>query len=1045
MIKALVVNRVLFTILRRRVNMPFQGIMGLRSSDEAVKMEPWQLQEIKKCANDPIYFAKTYIKITTKDKGVQLFDMWDFQETLIRTINENRFTITKFPRQCGKSTTTRAYLLWYALFHRKKTIAILANKLKLAKEQLQQLKDSYMELPYWMQPGLTEWNKESIGLTSGTRIMCASTSPDGIRGMAINVLYLDEFAFVAPHIAGEFIASVFPVVSGAKSTKIIITSCVVKDTYVFTDKGIQQVGEFIDVNHPHEGHMVGGYRIPEYKVMGMRDEMNVGTIMHNDGKKETRIITTPHSDLECSLEHKLWAYKDNEYKWVKTKNIEMGDYIPVKYGMNCWGNDEIDFVPVAPLHKRSNYFGKQTKLTPDICYLLGLYISEGNATNDKTRKRMDITCGDDVSDAFTNLGLRYYLKPDNIHYQLSSVQWIEFLEYLGFDITRHAPRKIIPTRLMQMSKECTSAMLQGIFDGDGYATKDRYRVGISLSSKELIRQIRMLFLNYGILSTYNEFLTQPTELVKVTSMSYRLEVCKHSHVKKYFDEIGFRFDRKRRILESFDAPTRTGDRCDIIPESVPVLRRMKKEHDIAHDIISFSGEKKTKRHWSRDKLLGIKSILESTMDLTDTIFDQIQPDIIWCKVESIESSENYVYDFSLNDIEGDNWDHSVAYNGIIGHNTPNGMNHFYDMWNKAEKGPGHKDWNQFMPQQVPWNAIPGRDAAWAENEKKTIGEIRFNQEYKCDFIGSVSTLIDHNFLKKLKEDGIRDPLLLPKIPEILKIWELPKPERELEAKNWEYAASLDSGYGVHQDSTVLKIYLVKSNVNIHLVAQVSANNIEIEDFCTKVLPVLGKYHNPALVIEQNGPGTAATSFFYNQAQYENLMHFDPKGSKMGLWSTELLKERACVMLKAYVQRRFIKDYDEVTIDEMASFGRVTAKKWGALGGNHDDHVMSMLWVVYYVNSPLFFGNITEIDLTKMMQDAIILDSREAIEAERIALVDLKNTEFHTEEVGKAAEYEVNLGKEEYEDDPTEKPRGSGVNIIGEDDDDDDSVPLIFSS
>ena len=80
----------------------FSGNMNLRGDSEALAMEPWQLEELRKCVRDPIYFAKNYVKITTKDKGVQLFEPWDFQCDLIQTMKNNRFVISKFPRQSGK-------------------------------------------------------------------------------------------------------------------------------------------------------------------------------------------------------------------------------------------------------------------------------------------------------------------------------------------------------------------------------------------------------------------------------------------------------------------------------------------------------------------------------------------------------------------------------------------------------------------------------------------------------------------------------------------------------------------------------------------------------------------------------------------------------------------------------------------------------------------------------------------------------------------------------------------------------------------------------
>lgn len=82
--------------------MSFNGVANLRDGNESVQMEPWMLRELAKCAKDPIYFIRNYVYINTKDKGMQLFDLYGFQEELVIKFDENRFNIVKFPRQCGK-------------------------------------------------------------------------------------------------------------------------------------------------------------------------------------------------------------------------------------------------------------------------------------------------------------------------------------------------------------------------------------------------------------------------------------------------------------------------------------------------------------------------------------------------------------------------------------------------------------------------------------------------------------------------------------------------------------------------------------------------------------------------------------------------------------------------------------------------------------------------------------------------------------------------------------------------------------------------------
>jgi hypothetical protein len=204
--------------------MPFNGITNLRDAKESVKLKPWQLAEIKKCALDPLYFMNTYMYINTKDNGMQLFKTWPFQDEAVKRFLKYRFNINKWSRQVGKSTIVRGFILWYAMFHGDKLVAMLANKLALAKEQLQLLRDSYIALPFWLQPGVKLWNKMSIQFSNNTRILVAATTVDGIRGFSPNLLYLDEFAFLRSGLADDFMASVFPSISSGKKTRVIITS-----------------------------------------------------------------------------------------------------------------------------------------------------------------------------------------------------------------------------------------------------------------------------------------------------------------------------------------------------------------------------------------------------------------------------------------------------------------------------------------------------------------------------------------------------------------------------------------------------------------------------------------------------------------------------------------------------------------------------------------------------------------------------------------------------------------------------------------------------
>ena len=183
-----------------------------------------QVEEYIKCSKDPIYFAKNYIKIVNVDEGLINFKMWKFQEQMLKLFANNRFVITKCPRQVGKTTTTVAYMLWETIFKDSQNCAVLANKGSLARDILAKYQLAYENLPMWLQQGVVTWNKGNVELENGSKIIAASTSSSAIRGGSFNIVFLDEFAFVPTNIAEEFFNSVYPVISSGKKTKIIIVS-----------------------------------------------------------------------------------------------------------------------------------------------------------------------------------------------------------------------------------------------------------------------------------------------------------------------------------------------------------------------------------------------------------------------------------------------------------------------------------------------------------------------------------------------------------------------------------------------------------------------------------------------------------------------------------------------------------------------------------------------------------------------------------------------------------------------------------------------------
>jgi len=202
----------------------YLGNPNLKKANVTQEWTEAEVTEYAKCMKDPLYFIQTYIRIVSLDEGLVPFKLYDFQKEMIGTFHNNRFTICKLPRQSGKSTTIIAYLLHYVLFNPSVNVAILANKAATARDLLGRLQLAYENLPKWLQQGVMTWNKGSLELENGSKILASSTSASAVRGGSYNIIFLDEFAYVPANVAEQFFSSVYPTISSGKTTKVMIVS-----------------------------------------------------------------------------------------------------------------------------------------------------------------------------------------------------------------------------------------------------------------------------------------------------------------------------------------------------------------------------------------------------------------------------------------------------------------------------------------------------------------------------------------------------------------------------------------------------------------------------------------------------------------------------------------------------------------------------------------------------------------------------------------------------------------------------------------------------
>lgn len=802
---------------------------------------------------------------------------------------------------CGKTfipthntTTVISYLLHYVVFNDNVNIGILANKASTSREILSRLQLSYENLPKWMQQGIISWNKGSLELENGSKIIAASTSASAVRGMSFNIIFLDEFAFVPNHIADDFFASVYPTISSGKKTKVIVVSCVTDDSFILTPKGIYEMSEFVNYEKPE--NPVIGYEVENYQVYGHNGVKN-GNILVNSGFHDTKIISSSSSSIECSLRHPWFVCDNGKYDWKKTSELTGKEYIAIEYGHDVW--DDNDELPQIDLTKYINTIPLE-KINSRFAYLLGLFISKGslkyNSNGEKIFRDIAITCDYDICGVFKELGLTYTCN-DNRNYTFSSEFVCDILQELGFDLSKKDHEKEIPKRLFRMSRENIIHMIRGII-GDNDSNKNKETINIDLSSKKLIFQIRAILNNFGILSTYN-----------TSSLQHGIEL-NESMSEKYYELIGFSLER-RHLNDSYPD--------DIIPYSKDIILSLEKTHlnDYRKILqsITLVDDCKNNHHFSRKFLLKNELFFRSLNNpIINELFEYVSDKIKWEPIVNIEDHKNKVYDFSLKET-GDKWCHSVLFNNILGSNTPKGMNHFYRMWHDAERGK-----NQFVATEVHWTEVPGRDQKWKEETIANTSEEQFRAEHLCEFLGSVGTLISPSKLKCLTYE---DPE--KRSEKGLDVYKNPEKESD-------YLITVDVARGIGNDYSAFIVFDI-TKFPYKIVAKYKNNEIKPMLFPSIVEKIAKAYNHAWVLAEVNDIGEQVANILHFDLEYDNILMCSMKGragqivgsgfsgrkSQMGVRMTSAVKKLGCSNLKLLIEddKLLINDYD--IISELTTF------------------------------------------------------------------------------------------------------------------------------
>lgn len=828
---------------------------------------------------------------------------------------DSLFAITDNYILTHNTTVATVIILHTALFNKDKTLALLANFQSTAIEILDRIKEAYENLPKFLKQGILIWNRKTVKFENGCTIFANASKGSSIRGQSIYLLYVDECAFVQNW--ELFASSTLPTITANKDAKIIYTSCVTDDTFVWSNKGLQQVKDFVDYNQVDHPRI--GYNIPDYNVVGM-NKLNHGSVIVNSGLAKTKTITTTHSSLTGSLQHKLYACVNGVYGWYKLQQLSVGDYVSIRYGFNHWVcNDDLSDIKLTDNDsKRKKTFIVPDKMTTDISYILGYYLADGSIGYHHTT--LDESSELIQSLKKCNLPVVTY---GDLQHNVCCKDFVEFMIKYGFDVDEKSYNKVIPQRMTQSSPEIIKSFLRGLFDRGGSISLINNTVQISLvsTSEILIDQLRMILQNFGILTHKHHKTVGKHD-------AYVLEIC-GQYVDLFNDLIGFNTSRKK-LKQTNIRSTKKINEEDVIPYFFPLLEQ--------HNIKLESG-------WKREKQTDCSREL-ALQYIGDKLPNICSNQIKWEKINDIRYGENKVYDFSLDDVDGDDWCHSVLYNGYIGHQTPNGLNHFYDYCRLAKAGISGYGYIE-----VPWYRVNGRDETWKENTLKDLNYNyeAFEAEYNCQFLGSSGTLISGSTLK----------LLQPKQPiythDNLKVYEKAQ-------ENHVYVIAIDSSKGVGLDYHAFSVIDITKMPYVQ-VAAFKDNQMSPYDYATLINQVGRMYNNGYLLIELNCPsGAIVAEQLFWQFEYENILmttsdsHSNRKVSMgfgdgkvdRGIYTTATVKSVGCSMLKMLVEQQQLIINDKDTIEETKTFSK-KGKSYEAEEGKHDDLIMGLVLFAWLTN------------------------------------------------------------------------------------------------
>ena len=859
----------------------YLGNSNLKSSNVPINWTKEQIEEYAKCARDPIYFIQQYVKIISLDKGLVSFELYDFQEEMVRTVHTNRFVIAKLPRQTGKSTTITAYLLHYVLFNQSVNVAILANKMSTARELLSRLKLAYEYLPKWLQQGVIEWNKGSIQLENGSKVLASATSSSAIRGGSFNCISADSVIKV--RVDGKELTTTIGELYANSSRNIEYY----KYLHANDRKQIQELVFFSDGIRPSKAN----------SPRGRKRETSYNTEVNWWDK---RPIQSSHIDYTR-------AYISTSASSELSRGSRESENVSCIIPNGSWAAGGIS-PPIRKYDERGYeelFRGKETNANWFEAYRGNKEKDWGSAQRKKTNRNGKAK---NKSDKHRTIGWA----------EATDRVWRTLIQcFIGEKENKRTFRQDKQESRKNKKDRRKASGDEEITRGE---RKDAYSsVGTNRTAGWTVEQRIEVLTSQGYKKFHGISKTTKQHTIKLIFSDGSTITCTEDHKISTTDG----FVEARHLEECVhEINTISGTTILLNREEVGVVD----VYDLLHveDLHCF---------YANDVEVHNCILLDEfayvPQNVAEEFFSSVYP--------TISSGQE---------------------TKMIVVSTPHGMNLFYKLWTDATNNR-----NSYIPIEVHWSDVPGRDEKWKEETIANTSEEQFNTEHNCDFVGSIHTLISPSKLKTL---AYVDPIF--KNGEGFKVYE--KPE-----KDHTYVMCVDVSRGTGNDYSAFTTIDI-TTTPYKLVASFRNNTMSPMVFPNAIHVAAKQYNNAHVLVEINDMGGQVAEVLHSELEYEHLLSATLRGRKgqvldggfgggqaqMGVRTSEVVKRTGCSILKSLIEsdKLIIQDFE--VIKELFAF--ISKKNsFEAEVGYNDDLVMTLV-IFGWLSTQPYFKDMSSLDIRK---------------------------------------------------------------------------------